>query len=379
MIRITQSLAKGAVKCDASKFDVECAEMHFFLSVEKNNPFHLQFMALKLALNELDLKNTTVVFKRLYASDIHSAASVADDLNQCIPNDQSGLSLIQQTPLSSSRLVLYMYSVGGESSISTQDGLTIHNRPSYKHLWISNIEANERENAYDQTSFIFRKLNRNLRNEKLLIVKNLVRTWLFVNGVDKNYGGVVEARKKFFNSCGLMKDTHYVASTGIEGQSSQIKAFVTMDALAIGGIEDGQIEYITAPDHLNPTHEYGVTFERASVVNFGDRRHFYLSGTASINNKGEVVCVGDVVGQAKRTIENVNALLHNAGFVMNEMAYIIVYLRDQYDYNIAKDYLSKVFGQIPALYVLAPVCRPDWLIEIEGVAIQKCKSPYPGF
>lgn len=380
MIRRAENLVKGRVKCNVSKFEMECAEMHVILSVEKNNPFKKQFNDLKLALKELDLEDTCLVFKRLYASDIHTASSVANELNHCVKNDQSGLSLIQQTPLSSARLVLYLYSTDGEfKDVSTLNGVTVHSRPSYKYLWFSNLEANERENAYDQTSFIFSKLNNNFRKENLVIAKNLIRTWLFVSDVDKNYVGVVEARKEFFDGCGLLKDTHYIASTGIEGQSPNIKAYVSMDAMAVGGIEEEQIEYITAPNYLNPTHEYGVTFERATVVNFGDRRHFYLSGTASINSRGEVVKVGDVLGQAERVVENINALLHNARFELDDMMYLIVYLRDQYDYEIVKKYLLHVVGQIPTLFVLAPVCRPDWLIEIEGIAVQKHKSAYPDF
>ena len=65
-----------------------------------------------------------------------------------------------------------------------------------------------------------------------------------------------------------------------------------MDTYAVDGLKSEQIHYLYAPTHLNPTYEYGVSFERGTYVDYGDRRQVFISGTASINNKGEVVCPG---------------------------------------------------------------------------------------
>ncbi len=67
-----------------------------------------------------------------------------------------------------------------------------------------------------------------------------------------------------------------------------------MDTYAVDGLKSEQIHYLYAPTHLNPTYEYGVSFERGTYVDYGDRRQVFISGTASINNKGEVVCPGDI-------------------------------------------------------------------------------------
>jgi len=103
----------------------------------------------------------------------------------------------------------------------------------------------------------------------------LRQPWLFVKDVDVNYQGVVVARKALFEGLGLTPGTHYISSTGIEGRHSDPGVNVLMDAYSVGGISPEQIRFLTAPEMLNPTHEYGVTFERGTAVDYGD---LYPSG-----------------------------------------------------------------------------------------------------
>ena len=85
-----------------------------------------------------------------------------------------------------------------------------------------------------------------------------------------------------------------------------------MDAYAIAGVDSRQIRYLYASSLMNRTSEYGVRFERGTCVDYGDRRHVFISGTASINNKGEIMHVGDIQRQTERMLENVAALLEEA-------------------------------------------------------------------
>lgn len=121
---------------------------------------------------------------------------------------------------------------------------------------------------------------------------------------------------------------------------------------------------------MNPTHEYGVTFERGTSVSYGDRKHVYISGTASINDKGEVVHPGEVLKQARRALDNIAALLKEAACTMEDMAYLLIYLRDVADYKPVEDVMQALYPGVPKLILLAPVCRPGWLIEIEGMALR---------
>jgi enamine deaminase RidA (YjgF/YER057c/UK114 family) len=140
---------------------------------------------------------------------------------------------------------------------------------------------------------------------------------------------------------------------------------------AITGLEPEQQHYLYAPTHLNPTYEYGVTFERGTIVEYGHRDHIFISGTASINNKGEVVHVGDIVQQTKRMWENVEALLKEGGADFQDVMQIIVYLRDTAYYEVVKDLFADRFPHIPTIITLAPVCRPTWLVEMECIAVKE--------
>lgn len=128
--------------------------------------------------------------------------------------------------------------------------------------------------------------------------------------------------------------------------------------------------FLYAPTHLNPTYEYGVSFERGTFVDYGDRRQVFISGTASINNRGEVMYPGDVRQQTQRMWENVEALLAEAGCTFADVGHCMVYLRDMADYAVVRDLFDRRFPQWPVVMVHAPVCRSGWLIEMECMAVR---------
>ena len=83
--------------------------------------------------------------------------------------------------------------------------------------------------------------------------------------------------------------------------------------------------------------------------------------------KGEVVHPGDLLGQARRTLENMGALLAAGGASLADLLQMVVYLRDGADGERITAFLSST--DYPYTLVHAPVCRPGWLIEIEGIAV----------
>ena len=85
--------------------------------------------------------------------------------------------------------------------------------------------------------------------------------------------------------------------------------------------------------------------------------------------------MGDIVRQTERMWENVQALLAEAETSFDDVAQIIVYLRDPADYATVKALFDKRFPLTPYVITLAPVCRPTWLIEMECLAIKETKSP----
>ena len=117
-----------------------------------------------------------------------------------------------------------------------------------------------------------------------------------------------------------------------------------------------------------------MSFERGTAVDYGDRRQVFSSGTASINNKGEVVHPGDIRKQTLRMWENVEVLLAEAECTFEHVSHLLVYLRDVADYAVVKEMFDERFPNLPKVYLLAPVCRPGWLIEMECMAVKNIRN-----
>lgn len=113
-----------------------------------------------------------------------------------------------------------------------------------------------------------------------------------------------------------------------------------------------------------------MAFERATAVDYGDRRHIFVSGTASIDAEGQIVCADDIVGQTDRMLTNVEALLSSADAGWDDATHAVIYLRDMADYSVVSDIFSTRLPRLPLVIVLAPVCRPGWLIEMECMAVK---------
>ena len=225
------------------------------------------------------------------------------------------------------------------------------------------------KNACVQTEMAFQRHIDWLEENGLRLKNNCHRTWLYVRDVDRNYADVVRGRNNVFENEGLTKDTHFIASTGIGGASEDCHALVGVDFFSVDGISSDGIRYLQALDFLNPTSEYGVAFERGTALDLPFGHFRFISGTASIDKYGICLYRGDIQAQTERMFLNVSKLLEADGSTLSDIAYMVVYLRDIADYMWVKKYLSLHFPDVPSLLVEARVCRPEWLIEVECIAV----------
>ena len=221
-----------------------------------------------------------------------------------------------------------------------------------------------------QTMLAFRKHMECLAPLGMTLEENCHRTWIYVRDIDRHYAGVVNGRNKVFEKEGLTAETHYIASTGIGGYCDNRVAAVAVDFLSVQGIGREDIQYLHALDYLNPTHEYGVAFERGTKLTLPNCAVSFISGTASIDKNGEVLHCGDVMTQAGRLFLNIEKLLNDGGQGLLDVQFFLVYLRDIADYHNINRYLHLRFPHTPFLIFEAPVCRPEWLIEVECIAMQ---------
>jgi len=345
-------------------------EYHVILHVtDCTIPFQQQLDAILDAYQSVitnTLPGAVTVFKRYFLSD---SANQADDVAAADTSD-CAKSIIQQAPLDGTKIGLWAYLMTDVETRLLPSELYEASHGAYRHLWNGSAH-NLAANSEYQTRLLFNEYIMQLLQEGCTLADNCIRTWLFVNDVDLNYGGVVRARNQVFFTQGLTNSTHFIASTGIGGRQQDPNVLTQMDNYAIAGIKPEQIRYLYASTHLNRTSDYGVSFERGTRVDYGDRSHVIISGTASINNKGQVAYPKDIIQQTHRMWENVEALLTEAECTFDDVAHIIVYLRDSSDYAVVSKLFKERFPDKPYIIVQASVCRPNWLIEMECMAVKK--------
>ena len=357
------------------------SEYHAILRI--TNPrltYAEQIECLQTAYDELlrdEVPGAVAVLKRYFLSD---AANQYNTLMASqIERTDCALSIIEQPPLDGTKIALWVYLQTGVLTRVLPHGDYEVSHGCYRHLW-SLANFNKASKSEYQTRLLLNDYVMRLAGRGCSLADNCIRTWFFVQNVDVNYAGVVKARNEVFLTQNLTENTHFIASTGIAGRHADHEVLVQMDAYAVDGLYPGQVHHLYAPTHLNPTYEYGVSFERGTYVDYGDRRQVFISGTASINNRGEIMYPGDIRRQTERMWENVEVLLAEAECTFDNVGHILVYLRDMADYTVVEEMFENRFPSIPKVYLQAPVCRPGWLIEMECMAVKAMQNhKYPAY
>ncbi|MBQ9499804.1 MAG: hypothetical protein IJR56_06855 [Bacteroidaceae bacterium] len=372
--RKQQILECKKTRIEINSFQAEggVSEHHLMIHVtEAKLSFAEQLKALFEAYDSLltnQLQGAHSVFKRYFLSDAANQANTL--LAMSTEGAECAVSVVQQAPLNGTKVALWCYLIDGVVGRMLPDGMYEVRHGAYRDLWsVGNL--NQAANSEYQTRLLLSDYVVKLNEQGLRLADHCVRTWFFVQDIDRNYAGVVKARNEVFLTQNLTSETHFIASTGIGGGNPQVESLVLMDAYAVEGLQPGQMHYLYARTHLNPTYEYGVSFERGTYVDYGDRRKVYISGTASINNKGEILYEGDIRQQTTRMLENVEMLLKEADCSYDDVDQMTVYLRDPADYEVVKEMYDERFPSTPKVLVNAFVCRPGWLIEMECMATKK--------
>ena len=326
-------------------------------------PFGEQLDVLLENIRKVIVENGTPVLMRFFVSD---PANQTEQVRKQIVFD-CPVSIIGQAPLNGTKISAMVWCRQSAAICRIGDRMHKVTERGIDEYWFTSGVSGA-DGSYNQTVALLDCLSSGLEAQGLTLETNCMRTWLFVQNIDVNYKGVVDGRNTVFDRHGLTPDTHFIASTGIEGRTENCANKVMLDAVAVSG-PGVLVDYLHGASHLNRTSQYGVRFERGTKVEYPDRNHVYISGTASIDNNGKILYEGDIIRQTGRMIENVEVLLSEAGCGFSQVGSMIVYLRDSADYAVVKDIFDKRFPDCPRLIVQAPVCRPSWLVEMECIAV----------
>jgi enamine deaminase RidA (YjgF/YER057c/UK114 family) len=115
---------------------------------------------------------------------------------------------------------------------------------------------------------------------------------------------------------------------------------------------------------------YGSDFARGMRVVETNKIALHVSGTASIDEVGRTAHPGDFEAQAERMLVNVAALLEGQGATFGDVVSAITYLKHPEDAERLRQKLRKAgFEGFPNALVVAPICRPELLCEVEALAV----------
>jgi enamine deaminase RidA (YjgF/YER057c/UK114 family) len=124
-------------------------------------------------------------------------------------------------------------------------------------------------------------------------------------------------------------------------------------------------------------------FSRAMAVASGPYATTFISGTASITGS-DTQHPDDVAAQTTQTFDNIEALIGEGNFArhglpgrgatLRDLALVRVYIKRQHDYPAVRAICESRLGEVPTVYAVADICRPDLLVEVEGLAFSKSEE-----
>jgi enamine deaminase RidA (YjgF/YER057c/UK114 family) len=146
----------------------------------------------------------------------------------------------------------------------------------------------------------------------------------------------------------------------------------------IGSATEVKKHAITDLAVLNEAYDYPKpsSFSRGLRIDVGGVAILLISGTASIDEDGQSVHIGDFRAQLQRTYHNITGLLQAEGATWKDIVRTTCYLRDiERDYAAFNEGRTEFFREqgldpLPASTgIQAILCRPELLVEIEAIAM----------
>ncbi len=228
---------------------------------------------------------------------------------------------------------------------------------------------------YHQACDMFDRAQEILRRQGLSF-KNVLRTWIYLSNILDWYGEFNRARNTRFAEFGLLgasekenrkaEQIYLPASTGILGDNPS-GAIGVMDVLALApGSANVSISHTNGVQQKSP-YRYGSAFSRAMTLREKDATHIILSGTASIDEHGKTVFRNDAEGQIRKTLNVVQALLSRQGASLRNVTEATIFLKKPGDMALYQKVIDEMGGvDLPAVFIIADVCRDDLLFEIDA-------------
>ena len=225
------------------------------------------------------------------------------------------------------------------------------------------------DDAYQQTLALFEAAE-NLLQQAGMAFSDVMRTWIYIPEMERDYPGLNRGRREFFAARGI---DPIPASTGIGAGLVPAEHAIGLGVYAVQAADPGaaptERTVMTTPT-LNEAPVYGSDFSRGMRIEEANKIALHISGTASLDESGATVHLDDFEAQAERMLVNVAALLEGQGASFGDVVSAITYLKHPDDAaRLRQKFREAGYEGFPNVLVEAPVCRPELLCETEALAV----------
>ena len=215
-------------------------------------------------------------------------------------------------------------------------------------------------------------------NAERLGCPHLLRVWQYLPriteplGEEDRYKAYCAGRRRALTRLDLHRDSTLPAACLLGDRGDSILLYAL--AAEVPGTQVENPRQVSAFHYPPQYGKASPSFSRALAVHWpGGRRQLYISGTASV--VGHASLHETARDQTRETLANLEALIAEGGArggprspTLADIAPLKVYVRHREDYPAVREELEKRLpADHPVLYLRADVCRPDLLVEIEGL------------
>jgi enamine deaminase RidA (YjgF/YER057c/UK114 family) len=231
-------------------------------------------------------------------------------------------------------------------------------------LYTTNVYGVGRD-AFEQALDMFCAAER-LLQQCGMEFRDVVRTWVHLRDIDRDYDALNKARREFFRLRGIERRP---ASTGVQGIPFPDAHDFSLSLHAVKSPRPLDVTVMSTPS-LNEAWNYGSDFSRGLRVVEANKVTLHVSGTASVDEAGRAVHVGNFAAQVDRMLHNIASLLAQQGASFENLVSGVMYLRNPSDAPVLRSMChERGFDGFPCALVQASLCWPELLCEAEAVAM----------
>jgi enamine deaminase RidA (YjgF/YER057c/UK114 family) len=343
----------------------------------------------------------SIVHQAVFLSDMAHLKRCRQIMRDFYGDELPTTSFIPQPPCGGRLVAVEALGVGqGRGEVQIQrvsEELVVarHNGIAWIHCTKS-VPGGDDRSVYDASLQVLNELGQLVQSAHARF-DQVIRTWIYLGGIVDNDGPVQRYKELNRARTDFYRDIHFLngripsghhgrvfpASTGIgtTGRGIVLSAIAWVsDRSDIRAVPLENPRQTAAYDYAAIYSPQSPKFSRAMALSCGTYTTILISGTASITNSQTQHC-GDAARQTDETLDNIAALiaeenlarhgLPGLGTSLASLGFVRVYIKRTEDYPAVRAVCERRLGMLPTIYAIADVCRPELLVEIEGVAFSR--------